>query len=57
MANYATNLFYANTECEKDLDRIEKFLSDNFFTCYSMREDEFIDAESVTLIERLSIMT
>ena len=45
MANYATNLFYANTECEKDLDRIEKFLSDNFFTCYSMREEEFIDAK------------
>ena len=30
MANYATNLFYANTECEKDLDRIEDFLSEHF---------------------------
>ena len=60
MANYVTNLFYANTECEKDLDRIEDFLSDHFFTCCFMREDESIDVEFESkweypsqLIERL----
>ena len=60
MANYVTNLFYANTECEKDLDRIEDFISDHFFTCCSMREDESIDVEFESkweypsqLIERL----
>ena len=26
MANYATNIFYAKTECSKDLDTIEAFL-------------------------------
>lgn len=25
MANYATNIFYASTENEKDLDKIAKF--------------------------------
>lgn len=25
MANYATNIFYASTENEKDLDKVENF--------------------------------
>ena len=28
MANYATNIFYASTENEKDLDKVEKFLDE-----------------------------
>ena len=34
MANYATNLFFATTENEQDLDKIEVFLNDNFGDCY-----------------------
>ena len=30
MANYATNIFYARTENEADLDKIEAFLDDTF---------------------------
>ena len=30
MANYATNIFYASTENEKDLDKVENFLEDTF---------------------------
>lgn len=44
MANYATNIFHANTECEQDLDRIEAFLNDNF-DGYVNRYDNAIDAE------------
>lgn len=32
MANYATNIFYASTENEKDLDKVEKFLDETFAT-------------------------
>ena len=32
MANYATNLFFATTENEQDLDKIEVFLNDNLVT-------------------------
>ena len=32
MANYATNIFYANTENEKDLDKVENFLDETFAT-------------------------
>lgn len=30
MANYATNIFYARTECSKDLNTIEAFLDGTF---------------------------
>ena len=30
MANYATNLFFASTKNQEDLDRIEEFLNENF---------------------------
>ena len=33
MANYATNIFYASTENEKDLDKVENFLEDTFCDC------------------------
>lgn len=44
MANIATNLFFASTENEHDLDRIEAFLNDNF-NGYINRYDDSIDAE------------
>lgn len=34
MANYATNIFYASTENQNDLNKIEAFLDDNF-SCYA----------------------
>lgn len=45
MANYATNLFFASTENEKDLDRVEKFLEENFSDSYQTREEDYIEAE------------
>ena len=30
MANYCTNLFYANTENEHDLEMMDKFLDEHF---------------------------
>lgn len=44
MANYATNIFYARTECSKDLDMIEAFL-DRTFNGYINRQNDCIDAE------------
>lgn len=44
MANYATNIFYARTECSKDLDTIEAFL-DRTFNGYINRQNDCIDAE------------
>lgn len=35
MANYATNIFYASTENEKDLDKVEKFLDETFLRLLS----------------------
>lgn len=32
MANYATNIFYASTENEKDLDKVENFWKIHFAT-------------------------
>lgn len=45
MANYATNLFFASTENQNDLERIGQFLDENL--CDSMYEmyDECIDGE------------
>lgn len=34
MANYATNLFFASTENEEDLDKIGQFLDENFDSVY-----------------------
>ena len=45
MANYATNIFYASTENEKDLDKVEKFLEDTFCDCYLNRADGCIEGE------------
>ena len=40
MANYATNIFYASTENEKDLDKVEKFLEKTFFDCNLDRAED-----------------
>ena len=45
MANIATNLFFASTENENDLDRIEAFLNENFGECYIERLDDILKAE------------
>ena len=45
MANYATNIFYASTENEKDLDRVENFLEDTFCDCYLDRSEDSIEGE------------
>ena len=45
MANYATNIFYASTENEKDLDKVEKFLEDTFCDCYLNRAEDCIEGE------------
>ena len=44
MANYATNIFYASTENQNDLNKIEAFLDDNF-SCYANKYDNSVDAE------------
>lgn len=44
MANYCTNLFYACTENEHDLDIIEKYL-DEHFESYMEMYDNSIDGE------------
>ena len=45
MANYATNIFYASTENEKDLDRVEKFLDETFCDCFLNRSEDSIEGE------------
>lgn len=45
MANYATNLFYLSTKNENDLDRVERFLNDNFQCCDLIREQGWIEAQ------------
>ena len=45
MADYATNIFYASTENEKDLDKIEKFLEDTFCDCYLDKSKDCIEGE------------
>ena len=44
MANYATNIFYASTENQNDLNKIEAFLDDNF-SCYANKYGNSVDAE------------
>lgn len=45
MANYATNLFFASTENEQDLDKIEAFLDDNFADSFIERVDDTLEAQ------------
>ena len=45
MANYATNIFYASTENEKDLDKVENFLEATFCDCYLDRSEDSIEGE------------
>lgn len=45
MANYATNQFFASTENEQDLDKIEAFLDENFGECFIERHDDVLDAQ------------
>ena len=45
MANYATNIFFASTENESDLNRIVTFLDEKFEVCYLEQNDGCIDAE------------
>lgn len=45
MANYAINLFFASTENEKDLEKIEQFLDKNFGDCFMSVDDCFLEAE------------
>ena len=45
MANYATNLFFASTEKEQNLDKIEAFLDENFADCFIERTDDILKAE------------
>lgn len=44
MANYATNLFFASTENEEDLDKIGQFLDENFDSVYE-RDNDSIEGE------------
>ena len=45
MADYATNLFFASTENERDLDKVEAFLDDNFADCFIERSEDMLDAQ------------
>lgn len=45
MANYATNIFFASTENEKDLERVETFLDEHFCDCYIDCNEDYINAE------------
>ena len=46
MANYATNIFYASTENQNDLNKIEAFLDDNF-SCYANKYGNSVDESSL----------
>ena len=43
MANYATNIFYASTENQNDLNKIEAFLDDTFSE-FTNRYGDSVDA-------------
>ena len=53
MANYATNLFFASTKNQEDLDRIEDFLNENFCDFYVSRDtcDDGLEAEFYSMWE------
>lgn len=45
MANYATNLFYAETQNGNDLKKVEDYLEENFCDCYVNRLENSIECE------------
>ena len=45
MADYATNLFFASTENERDLDKVEAILDANFADCFIERSEDKLDAQ------------
>ena len=45
MANYATNLFLAKTQCKKDLERINNFFIENFCDCDMEVAEDYIQGE------------
>ena len=45
MANYATNLFLAKTQCKKDLERINDFFIENFCDCDMEVAEGYIQGE------------
>ena len=45
MANYASNLLFASTENEKDLEKMAELLRENFFDCNVDWYDEYIDVD------------
>lgn len=45
MANYATNLFFASTANEKDLEKIGRFLDENFNDSMYERDNDSIEGE------------
>ena len=49
MADYATNLFFASTENERDLDKVETFLDDNFADSFIERSEDMLDAQFSSL--------
>ena len=52
MANYATNIFYASTENQNDLNKIEAFLDDNF-SCYANKYGNSVEKEMDQLVDSL----
>ena len=49
IADYATNLFFASTENERDLDKVETFLDDNFADSFIERSEDMLDAQFSSL--------
>lgn len=45
MANYATNLFLAKTQCKKNLERINDFFIENFCDCDMEVAEGYIQGE------------
>ena len=45
MANYASNLLFASTENEKDLEKMAELLRENFFDCNVYWYDEYIGVD------------
>ena len=45
MANYATNLFFASTKNEEDLNKIGQFLDENFSDNVYERDNDSIEGE------------
>jgi len=45
MAEYATNLLYAQTKNSNDLDKVEQFLDEYFCDCYINRIEDCLECE------------